>query len=81
MQYIQMQEQEVYDTHSKRDWQLATLTAEVRRSWVKSPRHVKVKDFLMKFTKRKPMPKTREEATRASKQFWLNGLGIQWEDK
>jgi hypothetical protein len=81
MEYVRVVEEEDHNNQSKLDWQLATLTAEVRRSWVKTPRGVRVKDFLMKFTKRQPAPKTKEGATRIAKQFWLTGFGIKWKDK
>lgn len=77
-EYIRQVDEDAYQQHSKLDWQIASLTAEVRRSWVKEPRRVKPEAFLLKFKKRLPKPKTKEEAALQVKQAILGAFGIDW---
>lgn len=65
LQYLEWAERR--DTKS--DYYLAQIAAEVRRGYVKSPRQVKVKDFLLKMQ--------RPEQRLSSKQTWLQALGIK----
>lgn len=64
-------EREVNAFH-REDYFWAQVAAEVRRSFVKNPKKVKVKDFLLKFEDkmagRKKM--TKKERTKIAKSFW-----------
>ena len=52
----------------KNTYYLAQIAAEVRRSFVKSPKLVKIQDFIMKFTKEKELELPTEDVkTRAQK--------------
>lgn len=62
---------------------LASIAAEIRRSYVKYPRRVKLKDFILKF-KSKPehqmKPLSEEEKKgriKMSKSFWFGALGLK----
>ena len=64
---------------SRIDYYLAQIAAEVRRSNVKHPNKITVKDFLLKFTpKSNPnKPPTQDEITKrsmASKSMWMGIL-------
>lgn len=68
----------------REDFYFAQLAAEIRRSYVKKPRLVKVKDFIIKYVMSKTSDevkvdeKTIEANTKKSKRFWLGGLGIKF---
>jgi len=67
MEYL---EREI-NTFHREDYFWAQMAAEVRRSFVKNPKKVKLVDFLLKFkdkTARKKM--TKEERTKIAKSFW-----------
>lgn len=53
--------------NTKADYYLAQIAAEVRRSAVKHPRKVKVKDFLLRMS---------DKPTQDSKSIWLSHFGI-----
>lgn len=67
MEYLEM---EVNAFH-REDYYLAQIAAEMRRSFVKNPKKVKLDDFLLKF-KNKVIRKgmTKEERTKIAKSFW-----------
>jgi hypothetical protein len=82
MEFFQVQRRESFEIEEKLDCYLAQLTTEVRRSWVKNPRHYKLSDFLLKFKKPSQIkPKTKKEAAEQAKRAWLGPFGIQWKDK
>jgi hypothetical protein len=66
LEYLQTEETRV----TKLDYYLAQLTAETRRSWVKSPNKVKTNDFLLR-------PKEETEKMKKSKSVWLGALNIK----
>lgn len=67
----------------KEDYYLAQVAAEVRRSFVKSPQSVHVKDFILSFTQtKKSVPVGEqspevEDSLQRSKDFWHSVLGIK----
>jgi hypothetical protein len=65
----------VEETPSKLDLYLAALTAEVRRVWVKSPKGIKSKDFLLR---RSPGS---DPKVQKSKSTWASVLGIKLKKK
>ena len=67
----------------REDYYAALIASEVRRSWVKYPRRVKLSQFILDFqpkgSKRKDGPQTEEEAVehvRRSKAYWLTWAGV-----
>lgn len=52
---------------------LAQIAAEVFRGNAKHPRRVRLRDFLLKFTKAVQTPEARAAASKA---FWLRSLGL-----
>lgn len=70
-------EEEVNDFH-REDYYLAQIACEVRRSYVKHPGRVKLKDFLIKFESRKPDTRP---SLQESKQFWFSALGLDKDGK
>jgi hypothetical protein len=62
----------------REDYYFAQLACEMRRSWVKNPKKVKVEDFLIKFTgesiSSKASAQTTEGKMQQSKQFWLGNI-------
>ena len=63
----------------REDYYLAQIATEIRRTIVKNPRTVKVKDFIIKFLRKdeKSLQKDAEEKTKQSKAFWLGAFGIK----
>lgn len=63
----------------REDYYLAQIAAEIRRSYVKDPRSVKIESFLMKF-ERKVKPKkskmTMKERTKKAKAYWSALMGV-----
>lgn len=55
---------------------LMQLAAEVRRSYVKNNRSVKLDHFKMQFVTDRRQPPTREQAAAWSKAKWLHALGL-----
>ena len=56
---------------------LAKIAAEVRRSYVKEPKDVKLSDFLIKFKEKVKQKKMSiEERTNRSKAFWSTVTGL-----
>ena len=60
--------------HSKQDYYLAQIAAEVRRTMVKKPSQVKVADSLLKFKTTKEVHATNLSASKA---FWFAGVGFK----
>jgi len=58
--------------HTKLDWYLAQITAEIRRGLVSNPKNVKAKDFLIELVDAKQSTKVAQ-----SKQAWLGAVGIK----
>jgi len=56
--------------HDKDDYYLAQIAAEVRRSYVKHPKTVKTKDFLLGLKPTKPV-------AQGSKQVWLSIFNLR----
>ncbi len=56
---------------------LAQIAAEVRRSWITTPKKVKTDDFMVEFKE----PPTPEERARRSKEIWTQVLGIKSKKK
>jgi len=72
------QEQKKKLGREKLDYYLAQILCEIRRSYVKHPQKVKMKDFFIEFTdEEKKKPLTKEQATKASKRRWFGLLGIE----
>lgn len=59
--------------HSKEDYYLAQIAAEVRRGIVKNPNKVKLKDFLLTI---QTGPVSNPDTLENSKSFWLSSLGV-----
>ena len=57
----------------RQDYFLATIAAEIRRSYVKKPRDVKIGDFLLEFETSDVVQK---HSAQESKNFWFSALGI-----
>ena len=79
-----MEEEEL--RHSKQDHYLAQIAAEIRKTKVKNPNKVTLKDFLLKFkfrptqSKKPSKPLTEEEKRKRlaiSKAAWLSSVGIK----
>lgn len=68
MEFLSLEE----DKDTKQDYYLAQIAAEIRRSFVKDPKTVKVKDFLLQ---RKVQERTVGKAEK-SKQFWGQALNM-----
>lgn len=67
---------------NKEDYYLAQVAAEVRRSFVKSPQSVHVKDFILSFTRAERSspgegPPAMEDSTQRSKNYWSAVLGLE----
>lgn len=63
------------DQNDKDDYRFAMLGQEIRRSYVKKGAAVRLKHFLLKWTKPKPLSK--EEYLKRSKAGWFGLLGIK----
>jgi hypothetical protein len=66
----------------KEDYYLAQVAAEVRRSFVKSPQSVHVKDFILSFTRAERSSlgggsPAMEDPTQRSKNYWSAVLGLE----
>lgn len=66
----------------KEDYYLAQVAAEVRRSFVKSPQSVHVKDFILSFTRAERSSPggdspVIEDPTQRSKNYWNAVLGLE----
>ena len=62
----------------REDYYLAQIAAEIRRSFVKKPKQVKLKDFLLKFVmQEKPKKLSIKERTKRMKQFWFFHVGLK----
>ena len=59
--------------HSKEDYYLAQIAAEVRRGIVKNPKKVRVKDFLLMD---KAEADSNSDPLKTSKAFWLSSLRV-----
>lgn len=70
----------VEDNHSKQDYALARIAAEVRRSYVEHPKKVREKDLLIEF-ERRTVSETKEEDVEAvmesHKRFWFAAVGLK----
>ena len=75
--WLKYLEKDINDFH-REDYYLAQIATEIRRSYVKRPKSVRLKDMLLKFTSnKKPVSKTeRELHNKKSKAFWLSALGF-----
>lgn len=67
---------------SKEDYYLAQVAAEVRRSFVKSPQSVHVKDFILSFTRAERSSPgggspAMEDPVQRSKNYWSAVLGLE----
>lgn len=66
----------------KEDYYLAQVAAEVRRSFVKSPQSVHVKDFILSFTRAERSSlgggsPAMEDPIQRSKNYWSAVLGLE----
>ena len=61
------------ERNTKSDHYLAQIAAEVRRTNVKSPKLVKLQDFLLKFKQSKALP----EKAAKSKAIWAAALNLK----
>ena len=74
--YFDKREEAELHQVSKQDVYLAQIATEVRRSWVKTPRLIKLKDFILKFKgEAEDLPP--EKRVKRSKQYWLSMFGIK----
>ena len=64
---------------TKRDYALARIAAEVRRSYVEHPKKVREEDLLIEFEKRDATKKEvdKEAVLKSQKQFWLTSVGLK----
>lgn len=62
--------------HDKQDYLFAMLTAEIRRSWAKNNKNVKMKDFLLQYAK----PKTEKQKSKDIKSHFMRALGFKVEE-
>jgi len=73
--------EEDFNKHSKQDYYLAAIVAKIHECFSsKNSPKVKVSQFLLKFIVDKKKPKkaeTVEEATKRSKRFWFNMVGLK----
>lgn len=63
----------------KLDFYLAGIIAEVRRSWVKRPRKIQTKQFVIQPKPKRPKPTTEQEKQdyiKESKSAWGMALGV-----
>ena len=71
-------EQEETQSVKREEYYWAQIAAEIRRSWVKYKRKVKMKDFLIKFSFSKKTEKLTAEdeefKLQSSKNFWLGAV-------
>ncbi len=67
-------EQVEWEDRSKLEYYLAQVAAVVCRGYAKNPKTIKVEQFLLDFKAPSNAPKTVEERTFVSKQFWLRIL-------
>jgi len=74
-------EQRTKLTREKLDYYLAQVACETRRSYVKEPSKVKLKDFLLDFEPKQQKKLTREERTKVAKNFWFSALGLDQSGK
>lgn len=65
-------------TH-RQDYYLASIATEVRRSYVKNPKSVKLDDMMLKFN-RKQTKQVSQEQLDMAKAVWRARLGIKKED-
>jgi hypothetical protein len=69
------------NTFHRIDYYLAQIAAEVRRTYVKHPKRVKLSDFLLKFRfrggGRRSERMSKEERTKVAKRFWFGVLGLK----
>lgn len=63
------------ERQTKQDYYLAQIAAEIRRGQVKSPRSIKVKDFLVQVTT--AATPQQEKKTERSKSFWMGLAGVK----
>lgn len=74
MLYLEMQEEK----HSKQDYALARIAAEIRRSYVEHPKKVKEEDLLIVFEKRElPKEVDEEKIMESHQRFWFAQLGLK----
>jgi len=64
-------------THEKLDYYLAMIACEVRRTLVKDPTKLKVKDFLLDFNQKSEDTRTYEERLSNTKKFWFAFTGMK----
>lgn len=70
VEWIVYLDQDINNFH-REDYYFASLTAEVRRGWVKDKDQVDMKDFIIKFESEKEVKETtKEEASRSAKRFF-----------
>jgi hypothetical protein len=79
MEFLRMER----DRNDKLHFYLAQIACEVRRSYIKHPRSLKLQDFLLKFQAPEPegelSPEHRAFNVAVSKGAWLASLGLQIE--
>ncbi len=63
------------ERQTKQDYYLAQIAAEIRRGQVKSPRSIKVKDFLVQVTT--AVTPQQEKKAAKSKSFWMGLAGVK----
>jgi len=66
--------------HSKQEYYLAQIAAEVRRGNAKNPRRVRVEDFLLEFKEQIVNQEKEvdvETLVESHKRFWLTSLGLK----
>ena len=66
---------------SKQEFYLASIAAEMRRSWVKNKHSVCLKDFLLDFKLKASVPDTMVKAAKRAKQFFFGLAGISDKEK
>jgi hypothetical protein len=80
--WLSFLEMEDWHKTTKTEWYLANIATEIRRSYVKKPGSVKLKNFLLKFTKQDSVSSSRltpEERLARSKAAWGAALGMKLE--
>jgi hypothetical protein len=75
VEWLEYLERDINAFH-REDYYHAQIAAEIRRSFVKKPRNVKAKQFLLKFQHMKPkVAQSFEEVCEKSKRFWFGMFG------
>ena len=71
--YLVLREEQKFFVYEKEDYYLAQIAAEMRRTFAKHPRRIKLKDFILQFKRKKEKKKKKmsvKERTKEMKAWW-----------